>query len=332
MIELYKRYTLITPQGQLSLSGIFLVKQFIEKSGLPALPEDWQWTWQVERGEYRGKFTTRAAAYWRKEHDVKVDQSVLTELGNIARAHTETSATYTFEFVNRLDWNRGDFGDPNSCLWTMYANGRMSMQDNGVWAVRFYDEQGKGYARAWFYVVTDWYIVWNGYGLMTQVIARVVSQFLSLNYKQIDLSNYGEDAGAVYINGGTGYAIGTWEALDDMWEYDFEFYVEDVDTCNHCGRTLNEDNTYRGADDEYYCDDCFYRFFQDCWHCGDAYEIGTLERIESDGNYVCTYCRDRYYRECFSCGQLHYRYSTYPFEGRIYCHDCADNLRPIYQE
>lgn len=332
MIELYTLFSLTDDQGQITAMGIIEIKRFIADSKLPALPYDWTWLWLVERGEYRGTFPKRAAAYWRKVHQLKVADAVISQLGNIARAHTEDGVTYHFEFVNRLDWKRGDFGDPHSCLWGTYANGRQAMQDNGVWAVRFYDVSGKGYARAWFYTVTDWHIVWNGYGLMTHVIARIVARFLKLDYKEIDLSNFGDAGGPVFINNSGGWAIGSRERLADIDEYDFEFDVDGLETCYNCGRVLYEDDMYHGPDYEYYCQDCFYRFYQDCYSCGEAFDPSDVTYVESTGEWVCERCLSRWYTDCFECDETIARRNAYPYEGQPYCRNCCDALRPIYQE
>lgn len=119
--ELYHRYTLTSPNFQISEAGIQEIMTHINRQRLNAdewravnpdcphlylapLPDDWEWLWIVTTGEYRGKFATRIAQFYHKSYRLKCPLSFLQTIGNLARTHSELPVTYQFEFVNRIDW------------------------------------------------------------------------------------------------------------------------------------------------------------------------------------------------------------------------------------
>jgi hypothetical protein len=346
MYELYTRYTLTAPKGEISPAGIYELLRFISNANLrdevwaqlnpdnqrpflPELPEDWQWVWLVNSGEYRGTFPKRIASFYFKAWHIKCPDSFISEIGNIARRHTEDSASYTFEFVNRFDWEDGDFGDENSCLWGSYEYARGIMEENGALAVRFYNGYGEGFARAWLYPISDiLHVVWNGYGFpqATIVIARVVAQFLNASYKRIELSNYHSSSGPVYINSGIGYAIGSPDALKGIDEYDFEWDADEREQCFNCGRMLHEDEVNYGPDDLPYCDDCFDRYFERCAHCGEAHLPDTMTYVESVNGSVCDFCLEHYFEQCESCKEYQRRGHMMERDGKRYCTECHSQL------
>lgn len=342
MIELYTRYTLTLPAGSISDTGIRLINDFIQfqslkgddwkalnpdcpHNRLPALPDTWEWTWVVQRGEYAGTFPKRVANFYFKTYKIRVTQDFLQQLGNIARAHSAENVTYTFEFVDSFDWNAGDFGDHGSCYWGGNSGAREMLKANSALAIRFYNADDKGIARAWLFEAEDnLYIVWNGYGFpgyATLKIARIVATFLNLSYKKISLSNHTRTGGTLYINSGIGYAVGTSEAIDSLDSYDFEWADINEYECYNCGDGLTEDETYTGADGETYCLDCFYNRFDTCYECGETHWHEDLIYI---GDYdYCEECAERLFICCDNCGEyvLPEQITNTP-EGDL-CENCA---------
>ncbi len=105
-MQLKKRYKMKGEQGLISQEGIRLIKELLfgkhittgdwktanpnnTRNYLPALPHDFQWKWQVLEGDYKGNITKRVRNYFKKEHGIKVPTSVIEQIGNIARSHTE---------------------------------------------------------------------------------------------------------------------------------------------------------------------------------------------------------------------------------------------------
>lgn len=316
-MELNHRYTLtltehMTPTGKSAIRKLL----WTEKGDwsdtyqfTPPLPQNFDFIWLNDDG----KLTTRISHYYYKQFNIKLPASILTEIGNIARAHTLTSETFRFEFVNRIDWEDGDFGDDGSCYWGSNAGAREMIQDNGALAIRFYDADGYGIARAWLYDATKFWILWNGYGFAddsTLTIAKVFASFKDYTYKRIYLANYGASSGTLYINNGKGYAIGTPDAIENLRTYDLEFQDYYMDTCYECDRALYSDDVYWGPDENTYCQDCFYRFYDRCVLCGESFEKEEITYI--DEHYLCPDCLDRRYDQCKTCGRYYRGYLGIP--------------------
>jgi hypothetical protein len=86
------------------------------------------------------------------------------------------------------------------------------MADNGLMAVRFYRQSGKGYARAWMCDVSkkvnspEAYVLFNAYGLMLEEICGVVAAVLKLGSVPVSLRNNGGTHGTLFINR-SGYGL-----------------------------------------------------------------------------------------------------------------------------
>lgn len=333
MLELNIRYTLTPPTGTISTEGMHLVNLFISRqdakteswstlnpdyasSFLPRLPDDWQWVWLTKQG----KLTTRVRKFYYQQ-GIKCPDSFLTELGNIARAHTEDGTVYHFDFVNRFHWRAGDFGDSGSCYWGSNMEAREILADNGGLAMRFYDENDRGMGRAWIFPMDHTHVVFNGYGFKghsTLIIARVLAFHLNCTYKQIKLSNQGTRNGTIWINEGIGYAVGPESALVNLRSADLDLPTFE-DHCYNCGDALSEYDIYWGADDMAYCESCYYQIFDSCSHCGETHYQQDIRYV--DGEYYCPYCFDRYCTECAECGEPIVKRSAKQRKGRYYCRE-----------
>jgi len=342
MFQFYTRYTLTTGEREITDAGIRDLEVILRSQKLqgedwkalnptgitewlPPLPNDWQWVWVVQRGEYAGTMPKRIAKYFFKVHGLKFPQAQLVELGNLAKAHSSELKTYTFEFANQIDWEDGDFGDGGSCWWGDYSGSRVMWDNNNGLSIRFYNEHNHGYARAWVMEIdTELYTVMNGYGLSTLRITRIFAQFMGLTYKQIHLHN--SASSSLWINGSTGYIVGRFEVISEIETWDFDMEGEDGYTCYECGRLLNEDNYYVGADDNTYCEDHYYSLFDTCEHCGSTYNREDLTYVESVGYDVCEWCLDHNYSTCDSCEEYYRNHHLNKVGEKQYCEDCLRDL------
>lgn len=360
MLELNKRYTLEAPQGTISERGIDLIKSFLAaqrlqdenwkvknpdilQNYLQPLPDDWQWQWVVKgRGTYVGTFPKRVSKFYFQTDNINVPNDFLQEIGNLARQHSEENTVYHFEVVDNLNWNSGDFGDSGSCFWGSRNIARAIMRDNGGMAVRFYDDDDKGIARAWLAAIESGvYIVFNGYGFKanpTLQIARVLALFTGVSYKKIPLSNHGATISTVWINSSIGYVIASADKLADYAEYDLKWdnigAVTDDDnedenegdddtiTCQHCNDELDEDETYVTPYGEIFCHDCFYERYSYCDSCDETCGRDEMYYIEREGMDVCERCYERDYSRCDGCGDdfPHDDITVAGYDG--YCEDC----------
>lgn len=347
--ELHTQYTITLPAGELSDAGVRAVMQSItavnfnaENSEwralnpnwanpyLPQLADSWQWAWVVQKGEYAGTLPKRIRNYYFKAHGIKCPDSFIQEIGNIARQHTNSNTVYRFEIVDEFDWQAGDFGDYGSCYWGGNAGARIMLKDNGGMAICFMTDSGTGYARAWLVEIDDnLFVIFNGYGFergvyATLTITRVFATFMALTYKKIHLDNsYGS---TLYINSGAGYIIGTPESIEGIDEWDFEWHDIDAYSCYSCGCGLDEYEGYTGADDETYCESCFYDRFDRCQHCDETHYQENIYYVEIDDTYLCRVCRARSYDRCKGCDEWFEKGTLHIHEMLGYCWDCLNDV------
>ncbi len=191
------------------------------------------------------------------------------------------------------------------------------MRDNGVLAIRFYDSEDNGIARAWVAPVEDFNIVFNGYGFQdaTHSIASVLSRFLEKPYRKIRLSNHKSDSGLIYINSGRGYVIGDYkyESYDFYWRMPFVCFDCEDDLPNH---------DYMGLDGNAYCQDCFYNTYEYCGHCGDTIYRDYAVYIDEDPYFVCDDCCNRLYTRCSQCNEYVLTRFIRTTKGVIHCDNC----------
>lgn len=292
----------ITPHGIASLTRMFeyvdmdqqewrALNPNIPFAYLPPLPSDWQWVWKTDSGTYRGKFTKRVQQYYHKAHGIRMPESFLEVVGNEARAHATDGLEYIFDFDDEFDWQDGDFGDGGSCYWSDYAGARLMLRNNGAYAIRFFDEAGEGYARAWVVPIDDGkYIVFNGYGLQpdsTLAITQILANWLGLGYRRIDI----RAPHMLYINGNRGYVIGHPDATQDFWRHYINW--ETVHECYDCGVEILDTEAYHGTDDYVYCGDCFYERFAICDNCGETDYAEDMYSTENLDGLLCEYCYER---------------------------------------
>ncbi len=345
-MKLYIKYTFTMPEGTISETGIDLIQRYVtcqnpsegewkklnpeyNRSLLPQIPLGFEWKWMITEGEYVGKFAKRVSAFYYKKHNLKCPDSFLEHIGNLARSHSSDNKTYAFEFVNEFDWDAGDFGDDNSCFWGDNAGALFMLKDNGAMAIRFYDENEEGFARAWLVELdSSLYIIFNGYGIpgdATLVIARIFAAFMNLRYKQIYLKNsWGH---TLYINSSQGYIIGTIEEIEHVERHDFEWADVHAETCYSCGRVLDEYDIYWGADDSAYCERCYSDYFTSCYECGETRYTEDLTYVESAEADVCDWCLRRKFTQCPRCDEFYRSNIMERFGDRLYCEECAEELK-----
>lgn len=355
MIELNRRYTFRIPNNTISASGILDIIAFIERQNLcedaawlalnpgqtycelPALPSDWRWVWEVEiKEEFMGNFPTRVRRWYYKRYAIKCPDAFIAEIGNIARRHSESNEVYEFEFVNRIDWEAGDFGDDYSCYWGDNSGARIMLQDNGGMAMLFYNEDGTGLGRAWLVEIdSNLFVIFNGYGIKgdpTLQIARVFAAFMGLSYRSIRLSNrYGY---TLYINGNIGYVIGEPSVIAATTSYDFRWDDVVQFHCANCGQPLLEGENFYAPDDNDYCEDCYYHLFESCDHCGEVCDRDDVQYVDSVQESVCKWCLQRDFDTCYECGEYFKVESLHEHEDEQFCWQCLNERTtpPDYAE
>lgn len=324
--DLNTDYYLCTLDGIISPAGKEDIHSLIRARELPALPENWQWRWMIQRGEYRGTFPARISQYYYRVHGITIDDDLKTAVGNTARSYSSERAFYRFEFVNRIDWEAGDYGDDGSCYWTFNTGGRYMLQENGGMAMRFHTDDGHGYARAWLVEIEDGlYILFNGYGFRgnsTLMIAAIFAAFTGLNYKRIALY---ADGRSLDINSNAGYIVGKPEEIAHYEDYTIEWENIYMDVCYECHTAMDEDALYYGPDDHHYCEHCFSELFDSCEICGEDHfrdDVYYIDHAGKYGKYVCRYCRASDFDVCEDCEDWYPKGDLIHTDDAVYCPNC----------
>lgn len=176
------------------------------------------------------------------------------------------------------------------------------------------DHPVSGYGRAWVVFpersavhnehgrpVEDWdgFLVFNSYGEQLETTAQVLAAFTGTEYREVSFANQGETGGTLYINDDRAFVLsknpGDIKSVNLDWEGE-----EDRTYCVNCDNEVGEDGRYSpDGDDGPYCEDCYERFYADCYHCGETYRTGDMTSISH--NYYCEGCREELFTTCDDC-------------------------------
>lgn len=334
-------------QEEISGEGMKELETFIRETFRDS--EDWpiyfpvdtfDRSWVVVRGEYAGTLPKRISSWLFKVHGVRMTAAQLSTIGNIAKKHCIASDTYYLDFTACFDWRAGDFGDSGSCYWGCHEYARTMLADHDSLAVRLYkDSEGEnGYARAWIVFPKknelryaerradkpDLAVIYNAYGIDLIRLTRLVATHLNLSYSKVELRNQGTDSGTLWINGGTGYALGLPQAIDGLERVNLDWESNEY-SCANCGDTIGEDEGY-GPDGDL-CESCCDEIYTRCERCGEY--TRNEDTISVDGETWCDSCFDRHGFICEDCEEnYHVRYSNtvelYDGGERTVCDNCLD--------
>ena len=203
--------TVTLPAGIISVEGLKAIKYYLYgKEGYYDLSWDLETLgdkWQTRDGNY----TKRLSRHAYKNHGVKIDPVILSQVGCIAREHS-TAVDITIDVTRDLNQRPGYFYHEDSCYWGGYSTSRCALKTNGGFGLRSLDSNGDCSGRAWvlplrqdgngrlnptFDTATpDAFVVFNGYGgLGGYVPARIMSHMAGWTYRKIDFS-----CSSMYIN------------------------------------------------------------------------------------------------------------------------------------
>ncbi len=344
------RHIVEIPGNGITTSGIVEIDKLLNEYDV-LLPTDWLWVWRVGgKGEYVGTLPKRVGKYAHKQGH-KLTPEVLSKVGNLGSDHCEKTETYNFEFVDKFDWSAGDFGDEGSCFWSCHASAKDMLLDNGAGAVCFYQRKhvmeghltgdhpfwvttSKGIARAWIIPQPDdCFIVFNGYGIETLPIARILATYFGhAYYRKIDLNNRGYTDGNLWVNGGSGYLVGPQDVVQGVDKVSLDWDGSNSLLCTNCECEIDEDDHCHDPDDEDLCSDCYSKqvFFcescnEDCWTSD--------KRIDPDENPICRSCSSESVAYCDSCEEDYWANKSMKNpDGENHCHDCHSSKVVICNE
>lgn len=231
-----ERLTVELPKGTIDHAGMARIKGLLfgnlnQLDPTSKIVDEVGPLWQTKRGN----FTRRLSSAFYK-HGIKLDPAVVSEVGNVARAHSSEGATWHVEFTRDLNQPAEFFYHDESCWWLTYYASRCALKNWGGVGLRTFSEDasypngrawvqplrrtGDGLVPAHDTVGADAYVVFNGYGdLSGYVAARIVAHLCGRTYRKIVLS-----ADRQFINSDTGYLVAdeaTCEGTDRLYfDYD----------------------------------------------------------------------------------------------------------------
>jgi len=184
--------------------------------------------WNLDKAS--GSFTKRLGKWWYEHFKKSIPALTLARIGAMA-AISDENKEFFFDIATKLDWERGQFGDSGSCMWSVHKAGLdyMSKSDDfrgirffkpvelgkGIWhADATTNRSYQGIARAWLWSHTmkfqqtatrtfegKIYVVFNGYGYTSTLIAKVLANYLGYAQKEIQIANQRNRDTHIYING-----------------------------------------------------------------------------------------------------------------------------------
>ena len=248
-----------------------------------------------------GNFTKRFSKLIYKELDVSLDAPALNFVGTEFGKYFLQNK-YQFEIKKNFDWHDGDFGDEGSCFFKTRKYVLRALTENDFYSYNFFKGTNgslRGIARCIAKETEEGEILFNSYGYTLLESARVIAHHKNLLYKKIDLSNFNETDGELYINNGDGYLLtaNINEAID---KYCFKLKIEKKEVCCNCDDVLNEDDICRYEDDTY-CWSCFNEAFVYCEHCNYIVTNDDAIYLEHYEISVCETCLENRYTLCDCC-------------------------------
>jgi len=215
-----ERINVTLPSGTITDEGIsaiaYMVAGATENShhAIRKVIDDIGPGWQTKRGN----FTRRLSSGVWKALAVKLDNATISKVGNLARQHSTSDASWHVEVTRDLNLPAEDFYHEDSCWWQSYADSRCALKNWGGIGLRsFHGEDFRNgvSGRAWVQPLDEdlkpthqtigvhAYIVYNGYGALDGYTpARIVAHMAGMTYKKVDLS-----ASPQYVNSGYGYLV-----------------------------------------------------------------------------------------------------------------------------
>lgn len=241
-------------------------KEFIPLK-LASLVAEIDWQWMTNRGALH----KRIGKWLKDKHNITIDETLSTAIGNIVRESVVKEQTYYFDFVDKFQWEAGEFADDESCFWLSSRKAvRPAFEaDPRIFAIRFFKKKkqsvikktkGKdiyyadkefyyqGIGRAWLAVEAvagkssgsdknkeeTLFVIFNGYGLTSGQIASIFANYTSLTTNRVGLLNNNSYDDEVYANEG-GILVGDSGLVGQIRNYDLSIPTRHGHSVRGCG-------------------------------------------------------------------------------------------------
>lgn len=208
-----------------------------------------------------GSLSKRVSKWMYDNYKLNLPANILQQIGIISVKDRPPAIEYSFDIVNEFNWQQGGFGDFDSCFFTFNSASKDFMEASPNFkALRFFkevvnnpfieksfptkyyeqkDTKGKldkfyvGTSRAWLWLPTltkrvginkiegKGILVFNAYGHSLEHMTMMLSTYLGLPYKEVEVTNQGNKTGMLYLNS-TSYLIGDQSLIEDIKHIDLE--------------------------------------------------------------------------------------------------------------
>lgn len=254
MVAQNERLSVELPKGTIDDEGIDRIKHLVYAALTEEDDIDWFTVnkvvedigplWQAKRGN----FTKRLSGALFKEHKVKLAPAVISEVGNLARAHSSGEATWHIEFTRDLNASADEFCHGDSCWWGGYAASRCCLKNWGGMGMRSYStEDTESYrpsGRTWVQPLDDTldathhttdahaFVIFNSYGdLGGFLAARIIAHLTGKTYRKIEYNADGQ-----YVNNEVGYLVAdqaTCDATESVYLSHDEHHQRDAQSVTY---------------------------------------------------------------------------------------------------
>jgi len=320
-IEVNKQYELEVEANAMPEEGVTEILRILQTDGLGYFewPKYWSWDWQVSKGEYTGTLPKRIGKWLHKHQGKVLNESTSQKIGETAKKFTGSYYGHVkMDFDLSLAWNAGEFGDPKSCFWQSRRDCLRVLKRNKALAVRFYNAEGKGIGRAWCIKHNDGLIIFNGYGLSTHEITRILGEFLNLPYKQIALYFSGSNEHVVFVNGGKAMLLAPTATLRETTSIDLPWTR--VLECINCHK---EDEISQNGTGRIYCKTCYGVLYFRCKRCDRTRRSVEMAYSNSEPLGVCSTCASYM---CAVC-KTYEKHIRVRFTGWSICDTCYETQK-----
>lgn len=277
----------------------------------------------------RGKLAKRIKRNLKKLYGENIAPEAMSDIGNKANQYTLRDGTYKVEITRDLAGTVGAFGDDESCFQEGHENDHhlFAMDDNSdFYAVRIYRQTGSRLARSWGWDSGDGFVVFNAYGMTLYKIAKITSQALNQDMRQIQFNFDG------WLNDRNCYAIGgDPKAVTLRAKCNPERYQNNGQQgyCTYCDNTIYDDDDFHMADNGgMYCRACWDDNFHRCnhchiWHRREHVHLQRVRGLHGTQN-ICPDCLEHFIL-CVGCKiRCHSRHITETNLGAL-CARCIEN-------
>jgi hypothetical protein len=215
------------------------------------------------------KLPKRISAWVFEQFDIRLTHQDIAHIGVESKRFVSDIPNHTIMFRKDFNWDAGDFGDRDSCLWNSETVVLDWMRDTpGFYSMHLFkpDSGMEGIARVFLYECEYGWVLFNAYGAWSRGRAANILQAYTnyLTWKKVQFSN---SLGyyCPYINDGCGTLLGDdirhIEAID-INRSDFVYAAERIGWdetygfCEECHRYFSGDGLSKSAGSRVVCKSC----------------------------------------------------------------------------